>query len=159
MMRDSFFRFGQMLMQLRHKSARSQQAVAEAAGLRSPRLCAMERGRLLGPSPEVVDRLSVALHLAEQDRFRFSRVAARDRVMREAIGNLPVVSHAFLAAALDAAVELSEDDLQELGVVIAATVEVKAHLRRFPGVAQRSDLLRSGAAPQSLGLAGGPPIE
>ncbi len=66
----------------------SQKALALSLGVSAARICAIERGRVIGVSTEFVDQLGSLLGLGEDELASLQRAAALDRVMREVIRNL-----------------------------------------------------------------------
>ena len=127
----SFFRLAPALEALRKRRGVSQKAAALAAGIDATRLSAIERGRVVGPGQDFVARLVRSVDLTEEESRQVANLAARDRVMREVVRNLPEATHAFLDAALDAAQVLAAEDVDAAEQGLRQMVEAKERLQAF----------------------------
>lgn len=79
---------GQRALLARTARGVSQKALALSLGVSAARICAIERGRVIGVSKEFVDQLGCLLGLDEDELAGLQRAAALDRVMREVLRNL-----------------------------------------------------------------------
>lgn len=109
----------------------SQKQLANACGIDPTRLSAIERGRVVAPGRELVERAALALGLDEADRAQLIALEAHDRVMRQVVRILPVSTHGLVAAALDAARLFAPEDARQLESGIRSGVSARAQLHAF----------------------------
>lgn len=127
----NFFRLAPALERFRKQRGVSQKAAALAAGIDATRLSALERGRVVGPGKDFIERLIRTIEMTPDEAGHLAELAARDRVMREVIRNFPSAAHAFLDAALDAAQVLAAEDVAEAERGLRQMVQAKARLQAF----------------------------
>jgi transcriptional regulator with XRE-family HTH domain len=118
-------RFGPLIRAVRVASGRSQVELTVELGASAARLCAVERGRQIGPSKEYVGRLASFLGATPEQTALLVRAAARDAVLLD--------EQRFLSACLDAAVLLSPQDLEVIGKSIEDQVATRMRLMRMGG--------------------------
>lgn len=122
------YRFSQVIVGFRRDRRIAQKDLALTVGIDPPRLSALERGRVLGPSTDLVRRFCVALELSAVEAEQLQRAAAHDRVMREITRSVDRDRHELLAKSLDAAHVLSQEDCEALAEVIRQLVEPRQKL-------------------------------
>jgi transcriptional regulator with XRE-family HTH domain len=131
---DAGYRLGPLLRSVRSGSGRSQVDLTDALGASAARLCALERGRQVGPSQDYVARLANALDATRDQAILLARAAARDGVLLEAKRReFSSAEMDFLAACLDATVLLSPQDLEVIGKSISKQVATRMSLMRMGG--------------------------
>ena len=123
------YRFGPLLRTMRMRLCIGQGAMAEMLGTTASRLSKIERGKILGPGPEFVERLCEPLHATPAESFFLARVAARDRLLSH-VAKLgfsePELD--YLSTALDAAILLPPDVLAMLARNTRQQVNSRAQL-------------------------------
>jgi hypothetical protein len=127
-------RFGQLIKAVRVASGRSQVELTDSLGASAARLCAVERGRQIGPSKDYVSRLTSFLGATREQAILLERAAARDAVLLESKRrDFSLDEQRFLSACLDAAVLLSPQDLEVIGKSIEDQVATRMRLMRMGG--------------------------
>jgi len=127
-------RFGPLIRAVRVASGRSQVELTVELGASAARLCAVERGRQIGPSKEYVGRLASFLGATPEQTALLVRAAARDAVLLESKRReFGLDEQRFLSACLDAAVLLSPQDLEVIGKSIEDQVATRMRLMRMGG--------------------------
>lgn len=122
------YRFPQAIAGFRRDRRVAQKALALTVGIDPTRLSALERGRVLGPAPDLVRRLCAALRLSPAESEQLRQAAAHDRVMREITRNVDRERHQLLALSLDAAHVLSQEDCVALVAFIRRYVVPRQQL-------------------------------
>lgn len=128
---SNYFRLANHVAKLRLAIGISQRDAAAKGGIDATRLSALERGRVIGPGRDFVERVAKGLGVDGWRYGELQAIAARDRVMREAVRNLPASSHGLVDACLDACHSLAEEDVHQMEVGLRQMVAAKIRLQSF----------------------------
>ena len=128
------YRLGPLVRAIRAATGRSQVALTDTLTASAARLCAIERGRQVGPSKDYVTRLAQVLGASQEQCVLLERTAARDAVLQEAKRReFSAEELQFVSACLDATVLLSPQDLEVIGKSISKQVTTRMSLMRMGG--------------------------
>lgn len=108
-----------------------QHELALRSGLDQAVLCGFEKGRRIGPSPELVKVLGSALQLSGQESAELVRYARHDRGLKFLAKELAPAGVAMIGAALEAADLLSAQELTGLTSQVNALTLGKRSLMRL----------------------------
>lgn len=112
---SNYYRLGAVLGKLRRTRGIKQLAVAAAAGITEARVNKLERGKVVGPGRDAVQRISSAMQLSEVEARELNQAAAHDRCMREVARNFSRPHQlALIATALDVVRVNSQEDCEAL---------------------------------------------
>lgn len=127
----SNLRLGALLREIRTELGVSQRELARGSAVPETRLSAIERGRVVGPGRDFVERVSKALRLPQSEATRLGQAATHDRCLRDASAcYLDHVRMELIARAFDAAGTLNDDDCASLSDLLEQLVSAKENLRK-----------------------------
>lgn len=89
------------LRQIRQRRGLRQNVVAASCGVTRTHLCALEQGRVVGPSTDLLAKLALALQLSPRELATVARLSAQDRVLRAAATELPDRAQRLVSVCLE----------------------------------------------------------
>lgn len=99
------------LRRLRERRNLTQGEVAERCGVTRTYVCAVEHGRVMGPSSQFIEKLVEAMQLTRREGAALARLAAQDRAMRVISAELPDRTQRLMSACLEADRLLPDGDV------------------------------------------------
>lgn len=125
------YQFPNALRDARLKAGVQQKDVANRIGVDAPLICALERGRRIGPAEPLVSELCRALQLTEAVTEVLIKAARRDRAVKWFTVNASPRAADFIGACLSAVDELTVPELACLQHQVENLVVCKRRLRGF----------------------------
>lgn len=108
-----------------------QQDVSARSGIEQTYLCALEKGRRIGPNEPLVVRIAKALGLSDIESSELIACARNDRFLKGLTRSYAADEAAFIATALRAIEELTPIELGSLHREIHNLVESKRRLKKL----------------------------
>lgn len=122
------------LRRARERCGITQAELAQRCGITRTYVCAIEHGRVLGPSDDLVGKLVVAMALTHRESSALARLAAQDRVLRAATADLPERAQRFVSVCLEADRLLPDTDAETWLARLEKTVQERTdfvvHIQR-----------------------------
>lgn len=122
------------LRRLRSRRGLTQAELAQRCGVTRTYVCAVEQGRVLGPSVELIEKLLEVMSLTDREGKALQRLAAQDRVLRTAAAELPERTQRFVSVCMEADRLLLDVDaealLARLEKVVQERTDFIVHIQR-----------------------------
>jgi len=100
------------LRRARERHGLTQAELAQRCGVTRTYVCAVEHGRVLGPSVELLEKVLNAMALSRREGEALMRLAAQDRVLRAAAAELPARAQRLISVCLEADRLLPDADVE-----------------------------------------------